>query len=95
MNLYLIYKVDTDDYSVSWTGNYSGCSCKIYGIFDSAEKATEVLENYWIEFIKDESSSETFEEWYRYCDYVIERMRLNFFDENTILTYGNFPDDDY
>lgn len=42
MNLYLIYKVDTNDYSVSWTGNYSGCSCKIYGIFDSVEKLKQL-----------------------------------------------------
>lgn len=42
--IYLVIVSDVNDYSISWTGNYPGFSCKCYGAFSTENKASEVAE---------------------------------------------------
>ena len=42
--IYLVIVNNTDDYSVSWTGNYRGFSSKCYGAFTNEDEALDLAE---------------------------------------------------
>ena len=45
MKIYLIIRVDDQDYSMSWTGNYAGYSVRFYGAYTDKEQADSIAEN--------------------------------------------------
>ena len=96
MKIFVVVKCDIDDYTVSWTGNYSGVSVDLLGIYSSIEKAMEAVDKYFIEHDYNGTyDSSNLEEEYNRSDINIMPYTLDNYIEDRILAYGNFPSDDY
>lgn len=96
MKLFMVIKKDTEDYSVSWTGNYSGISFDFFGIYSTFEKAMAAIDRYFIEHDYDGTyNSANLEEEYENSDISILPYTLDNYIEDRLLAYGNFPSDDY
>lgn len=44
--MYLVIVNDDNDYSMSWTGNYAGFSCKAKGLYSVKQDAEEIAKHY-------------------------------------------------